>query len=93
VCNASFHHYPHPQEVLKEMHRVMKKDAILFIGEGYIIEPFRFLLNVSFRFSKSGDVRTYGKKELSDLLQKNGFNLLEIKKTGMQSVLFIAKAI
>lgn len=92
VCNASFHHYPHPKTVLKEMRRVMKKDALLFIGEGYAIQPVRFFLNLSFHFSKSGDFHSYGKKELSLLLRQSGFALCEIKKTGSQFVLFIAKA-
>lgn len=60
VCNASFHHYPHPMVVLKEMRRVIKKNALLLIGEGYVVQPFRFFLNLSFHFSKSGDFHRKG---------------------------------
>lgn len=92
ICNASFHHYPHPDQVLREMNRVLKKNGLLFIGEGYLPQPFRALLNFSFRFSTSGDYRTYGKLELKNLLQRNGFVLEELSSTTPRTVLYKARA-
>lgn len=92
VCNASFHHYPQPGKVLQEMHRVMKKNSVLLIGEGYAIQPFRFFLNIGFKLSNKGDVRSYGKQELTGLLKDNGFQLTKIEKTGRYSVLYVATA-
>lgn len=92
VCNASFHHYPNPEVVLKDMHRVLKKGAKLLIGEGYVIQPLRALLNLSFRFSDSGDYHSYGKRELRDMFKHCGFELGSVKKTGDHSVLYIASA-
>ena len=92
VCNASFHHYPHPEEALREMKRVLKNEGRLLIGEGYAIQPFRALLNFSFRFSDSGDFHSYGKQELIRMLKANGFNIAEVKRTSNHTILYIAIA-
>lgn len=92
ICNASFHHYPHPEEVLKEMKRVLKSGGRLLIGEGHALQPFRALLNLSFRFSNSGDFKSYGKNEFIRMLENNGFSLAEVKKTSSRTVLYIAMA-
>lgn len=92
VCNASFHHYPHAVEVLREMKRVLKDGGKLFIGEGHIIQPFRILMNFSFRFSNSGDFHSYGKHELIGILKTNGFQVSEVKRTSNHTMLYIAIA-
>lgn len=92
ICNASFHHYPHPEEVLKEMKRVLKNGGKLLIGEGYAIQPFRAILNLSFHFSDSGDFKCYGKLEFIRMLENNGFRIAEVKKTSNRTILYIAIA-
>lgn len=92
VCNASFHHYPHPEEVLREMKRVLKNGGKLLIGEGYVIQPLRMLLNLSFRFSDSGDFHTYGKNEFIRMLKDSEFQITEVKKTSCHTMLYIATA-
>lgn len=92
LCNASFHHYPHPEKVLREMKRVLKNGGRLLIGEGYAIQPFRTLLNFSFRFSDSGDFHSYGKHELIRMLKANGFQIAEVKRTSHHTMLYIAIA-
>lgn len=92
ICNASFHHYPHPQEVLKEMKRVLKSGGRLLIGEGYAIQPFRAILNLSFHFSDSGDFKSYGKHEFIRMLEDNGFCIAEVKKTSNHTILYTAIA-
>lgn len=92
VCNASFHHYPHPEEVLREMKRVLKNGGKLLIGEGYAIQPFRTLLNFSFHFSYSGDFHSYGKHELIRMLKANGFCIAKVKRTSNHTMLYIAIA-
>lgn len=92
ICNASFHHYPHPEEVLKEMKRVLKSGGKLLIGEGYAIQPFRALLNLSFRFSESGDFKSYGKHEFIKMLEDNEFRIAQVKKTSSRTILYIAIA-
>lgn len=92
VCNASFHHYPHPEEVLREMKRVLKNGGKLLIGEGYTMQPIRALLNFSFLFSDSGDFHSYGKHELTKKLKANGFQITKVKKTSDHTILYIAMA-
>lgn len=90
LCNASFHHYIHPAQVLREMKRILKPNGKLFIGESYVIQPLRAIMNFSFRFSDSGDVRCYGKKEMYRLLKANGFGLKKTKKTNRYTILYMA---
>lgn len=77
VCNASFHHYPDPKKVLQEMKRVLKAGGILVIGDPWIPNPLRWLLNLSIKFSKDGDVSIYSEKEMKTLLYNAGFNSVE----------------
>lgn len=93
ICNASFHHYPHPDAVLSEMHRVLRKGAVLLIGEGLFKQPGRFFMNLFIRFSDGGDFHCYGKKELSLMLKNSGFEVTEIIDTGKRTVLYCAKAV
>lgn len=80
ICNASFHHYPYPMETLLEMNRVLKQNGVIIIGEGYSYQPFRFLLNIYFKFANTGDFRSYGQHELSKMLINSGFSLEKVDK-------------
>lgn len=91
VCNASFHHYPHPDAVLAQMRKVAKNGALLFMGEGYIPQPARFFMNIFIRYSDAGDCRCYGKTEMTKLLGCAGFAVQSIKKSGPHAVLYIAR--
>ena len=91
VCNASFHHYIHPQTVLKEMHRVLKKGGRLLIGDPYVPTIVRPVMNVLTRFSDSGDYHFYGLDEMKKLFVKNGFKLVFSKKTSDHTSFHIAE--
>ena len=90
VCNASFHHYPKPDAVLEEMHRVMKPGAILYIGESFVPQPGRFFMNLFIRFSADGDFHIYGQKELTQMLAQHGFAMRQVTKTAEHAVLYTA---
>lgn len=87
LCNASFHHYPHPQAVLEEIRRVLMPQGTLIIGEGYAFQPFRMLLNLYFRFADTGDFHSYGILELRKLLKKSGFRSIDSRRMGMRMFL------
>lgn len=91
VCNASFHHYIHPNIVLEEMHRVLKDGGKLLIGDPYIPNGLRGLMNVLLRFSDSGDYHIYGLKEMEDLFVDTGFNPVSSLKTGKRTAFYIAR--
>jgi ubiquinone/menaquinone biosynthesis C-methylase UbiE len=67
TCSASFHHYPHPINVLKEIERVLKKNGLFILCDTHIIAPLRLLANIFIKFGNSGDVHLYSKKEINKL--------------------------
>jgi ubiquinone/menaquinone biosynthesis C-methylase UbiE len=83
TCSASFHHYPSPEFVLKEMKRVLKADGILMIADPFTPNNLlRFFVNILMKFSKSGDVRIYSQKEMQEMLEKCGFTLTKLETEG-----------
>jgi ubiquinone/menaquinone biosynthesis C-methylase UbiE len=78
TCNASFHHYPNPELVLKEMRRVLKQSGIVIIADPYISNRLlRFLTNTFLHLSDSGDVKFYSKEEMKELFEACGFILIK----------------
>lgn len=75
TCIASFHHYPSPELVLREMRRVLRSGGHLIIADPWAPNPFRFLVNLVLRsrFNSAGDVRVYTQDEMEKLLKDCGF--------------------
>lgn len=90
VCNASFHHYTHPNTVLREMNRVLKPNGKLLIGDPYVPSLVRPLINVLTKFSEKGDYHFYGFNEMQKLFLKNEFIPLSSFRTGEHTALHIA---
>lgn len=67
-CNDSFHHYPAPQNVLREVNRVLKPGGTFLMGDCW--QPFigRVIMNFYMRHSKEGDVKIYSKAEINSML-------------------------
>lgn len=63
TCNLSFHHYEHPEIVLKEMHHVLRSGGRVVICD--IHQPFfqRLFLNLFMRFNHEGDAHIYSGKK------------------------------
>lgn len=86
TCIASFHHYPGPELVLKEMKRVLRPGGILMIADPFTSNNLlRFFANILIKFGKSGDVRIYSQKEIQELLEKCGFTLIKWETEGKKS--------
>ena len=64
ICTDSFHHYPHPDKVLKEFSRVLKTSGGLLIADPYAPSPFRQLLNLYFHIVKVGKLECIQKLKL-----------------------------
>ncbi len=69
-CNDSFHHYPNPDNVLKEICRVLKDGGHFILGDTW--QPFigRVIMNGFMKFSHEGDVKMYSEDEITKLLKK-----------------------
>lgn len=70
-CNDSFHHYPAPQNVLGEVHRVLKQGGTFLMGDCW--QPFagRVIMNFYMRHSKEGDVKIYSESEIVSMLSQH----------------------
>lgn len=68
ICNDSFHHYPEPLEVIKEIYRVLKKQGVLVIGDCYQPSIARWIMNLYMKLNNEGDVKIYSKKEFVSML-------------------------
>lgn len=91
ICNASFHHYIHPNIVLEEMHRVLKDGGKVLIGDPYIPNGIRGLMNAVLRFSDNGDYHIYGLEEMENLFVNNGFTPISSLRTGKRTAFYIAE--
>lgn len=90
ICNDSFHHYPSPDKVIKEVSRVLKEDGIFIIGDCWQPAGARQIMNFYMKHSKSGDVKIYSKKEMEDLLS-NDFHTVLWRRINNTSSLIIAR--
>lgn len=90
ICNASFHHYIRPKEVLTQMRRVLKDNGVLLIGDPWMPQPFRGLMNYFTKYSNDGAYHYYGTREMKNLMSKCGLELIISKRTGKHTILFKA---
>lgn len=78
-CINSFHHYPEPELVIKEINRLIKKEGMVIIGDPYILPILRGFVNWSLPYGNSGDYHIYNEKEMDKLFQKGGFEKVLFK--------------
>ena len=69
-CNDSFHHYPAPENVIREVQRVLKPGGTFLIGDCWQPLVGREIMNFYMRHSKEGDVKIYSKEEMVSLLSQ-----------------------
>jgi ubiquinone/menaquinone biosynthesis C-methylase UbiE len=76
TMTGSLHHFYRPNEVLKEVYRVIRKNGYIIIIDPWFFPPIRKILNYLCSFKAAdGDYRFYSPKEISNLLFSNGFTL------------------
>lgn len=91
ICNASFHHYPEPDQCLEEIRRVLKPEGTLVLGDptapSGIIKPLNWLLHQG----RTGDFHIYGKNEICGLLTAHGFCVTYWEKINYKSFVLTAR--
>ena len=80
TCNMSIHHYPHPQDALNEMHRILRPGGTLLLNDMDCIRPIRALANVIFPRLPGGDVKMYDRQEILQMVGQAGFRDVQYQK-------------
>lgn len=81
TCIQSFHHYPYPDEAMKEVYRVLKKGGIYILSDTGVGGIAAWIdNNILFKIMKSGDCHTENKEGISKRMLKNGFDVIDKKQ-------------
>jgi ubiquinone/menaquinone biosynthesis C-methylase UbiE len=91
TCTGSFHHYPNPRAVLKEMRRVLSSNGRLLLGDPSVFPPLHWLMNLFVPFSKDGTVRYYSRNEMVGLVESAGFKVIRWRKLDWHSYVMLAE--
>jgi ubiquinone/menaquinone biosynthesis C-methylase UbiE len=91
TCSASFHHYPNPEVVLKEMKRILKPDGRVIIADPWCPDPLRILINLLLPIINSGDVKIYSGNEMTKMFENCGYASINVNIS--KKFFFVATAI
>lgn len=81
TCIQSFHHYPYPNEAMREAYRVLKKGGLYILSDTGVGGIAAWIDNhILFKIMKSGDCHTENKEGISKLMIKNGFKVIDKKQ-------------
>jgi ubiquinone/menaquinone biosynthesis C-methylase UbiE len=73
TCAHSFHHYPHQERALAEMHRVLKPGGRLLLIDGYRDQPWGWLIYDVCVAGVEGAVKHASAKQFRELVAAAGF--------------------
>ena len=91
TCNMSIHHYPHPQNALNEMYRILQPGGSLLLNDMDCIAPIRAAANWLFPKLPGGDVKMYGREEIEGMVRSAGFQKIQYRKISPFSFQCIAE--
>ena len=92
LCVDSFHHYPNPERVLTQMHRVLKRSGRLVIADPWAPPVLRQMANLVNPLLRMGDVRMYGKRDMMRMLEARGFEKTKWETSGLWGFVVTALA-
>ena len=91
TCNMSIHHYPHPQNAVNEMFRILKPGGVLLLNDMDCIAPIRAVANWLFPKLPGGDVKMYSREETERMVRSAGFQKIRYRKISPFSFQCIAE--
>jgi ubiquinone/menaquinone biosynthesis C-methylase UbiE len=91
TINLSFHHYEHPETVLTEVHRVLKNNGRVIVGDMCPPFPLIRFVNLLMRFGHGGDIHLYSQMEMRKLLNQTGFQEICWKRTTRSAFIVSAR--
>ena len=91
TCNMSIHHYPHAQDAVNEMYRILKPGGTLLLNDMDCASPIRALANWTFPRLPGGDVKMYTRREITQMIQEAGFERWYYRKISPFSFLCTAR--
>jgi len=91
TCNMSIHHYPHPQDAVNEMYRILVPGGTLLLNDMDCAAPIRTLANWVFPHLPGGDVKMYTRREITEMIQNAGFERWYYRKISPFSFLCTAR--
>lgn len=89
----SFHHYPYPDNSVKEMRRILKYGGYLMMVENdySFIRRLNGNLYHIIKRHNEGDVRMYSRKELIRIIERAGLTVISSRPMADHSRLFICR--
>jgi len=87
----SIHHYPHPQDAVNEMFRILKPGGVLLLNDMDCVAPIRAVANWLFPKLPGGDVKMYSQEEIEGMVRSAGFQKIQYRKTSPFSFQCIAE--
>jgi ubiquinone/menaquinone biosynthesis C-methylase UbiE len=73
TCANSFHHYPHQQRAVTEMHRVLKPEGRLLLVDGYRDAPWGWFIYDVCVAGVEGDVHHVSRRRMRSIFAEAGF--------------------
>ena len=81
TCSQSFHHYPYPEQAMREAKRVLKPGGLYILSDTGIGGVGAWIDNhILFRLMRSGDCRTTNRKGIEKRMAAVGFTVADSRQ-------------